>query len=119
MSNNAANAAPNRSFDPREEVIEEFLGAQPRAELWHDLAGALRERLNDAVAARDAAGPHSPDHEALNGRVEELKEQVRVLAEEAAITQFVEESVRASLSRPRRPGMPFGDEDYEDDGGPY
>lgn len=40
-----------------------------------------------------------------------------MLAEEAAITQFVEESVRASLSRPRRPGMPFDDED--DDGGPY
>jgi hypothetical protein len=116
MSNSNGHAAAGRRFDPREEVIEEFLEGQPRAELWHDLKAALQGRLQAAVEERDAAGPSHPDYAALSERVEELREQVRVLAEEGAITQFVEDSVRASLSRPRRPGV-F--DDAEDDGGPY
>jgi len=117
MSNSNGQAPFAGGFDPREEVIEEFLDGQPRAALWHDLREALHGRLLAAVEARDAAGKDHPDYDSLNERVTELREQVRVLAEEAAITQFVEDSVRSSLSRPRRPGVPF--DDMDDDGGPY
>jgi hypothetical protein len=46
-------------------------------------------------------------------KVEELREQVRVLAEEEAITQFVEDSIRATMTRP--PSFSGGDE-FDDEG---
>ena len=91
-------------------VIEEFLEGRPRAEAWGELRDTLAARLRDAVAERDALPEGDPARAGLEKRVRVLREQVAALAQEAAVTQFVEESVRASLSRPG------GDWD-EDDGG--
>ena len=86
--------------DP-DQVIEEFLEGRPRAETWGELRDTLAARLKDAVAERDALAPDDPAHTGLEKRIRALRQQVAVLAQEAAVTEFVEESVRASLSRPR------------------
>lgn len=84
-----------------DQVIEDFLEGQPRAEYWRELRDALAARLEDAIASNDAE------------RIAELRAQVDALAQEHAITEFVEDSVRASLSRPRGPGD-IDEFDYED-----
>jgi hypothetical protein len=98
----------------REEIVEEFLGDQPRADTWRSYKEALAERLKEALASRDAVAPDSLQYLILDKKVGELREQVRVLAEEEAITQFVEDSVRATMIRPQafRPGDEFDDEGY-------
>ena len=95
-----------------DEVIEEFLEGQPRAQTWRELRETLEARLKDAVAARDEIDPEDPQLPALERRVRDLRAQVAALAQEEAVTQFVEESVRASLNRPR----PFDEFDDEEDG---
>lgn len=97
-------------YDPREEIIEEFLDGQPRAAKWREYKEALRTRLAIAREKRDALPESSPERAEWEQKVVELREQVRVLAEEEAITEFVEDSVRASVSRPR----PFPDFDDEE-----
>jgi hypothetical protein len=99
--------------DP-DRVIEEFLEGRPRAETWGELRDTLAARLRDAVAERDALPADDPARAALEKRVRALREQVAALAQEAAVTQFVEDSVRAALSRPR-PDSDWGDD--EDGGG--
>jgi hypothetical protein len=109
------------SVDP-DEVIEEFLEGQPRADLWRDLRQTLAERLADAVAARDAVPEGEPGRIPLEKRVAELRDQVAALAQEEAVTRFVEDSVRASLNRPRRPGSGGGGDDgdaFDDDEAGY
>ena len=98
----------------QEEIVEEFLGDQPRAGTWRSYKEALAERLKEALASRDAVAPDSLQYLILDKKVGELREQVRVLAEEEAITQFVEDSVRATVTRPQtfRPGDEFDDEGY-------
>ncbi len=97
----------------QDQVIEEFLEGKPRADTWRELRETLQARLQDAVAARDAAAPDNPRRSGLERKVRELREQVAALAQEEAVTRFVEDSVRASLSRPR----PFssGGDDEDDD----
>ena len=95
-------------------VIEDFLEGHPRANQWREMRETLQARLADAIVARDAAPPESREKTALERKVRELREQVQALLTEEAVTQFVEDSVRATLSRPRRVGD-FNDE--EDDGG--
>jgi hypothetical protein len=96
----------------QDQVIEEFLEGKPRADTWRELRETLQARLQDAVAARDTAAPDDPRRAALERKVREMKEQVAALAQEEAVTRFVEDSVRASLSRPR----PFsGGDDDEDE----
>ncbi len=102
-------------YDPREEVIEEFLEGQPRAGTWRELKEALHTRLVRAREEQEQTRANSPERAAIDERINELKVQIHALAEEEAITQFVEDSVRASLSRPR----PLPDFGEEDDGGPY
>jgi predicted nucleic acid-binding Zn-ribbon protein len=100
--------------DGNEAIIEEFLGDEPRAEMWRNLRQALQDRLRDAVAARDEIPEGHPRRAEVEARIEELRDQVAALAQEEAITQFVEDSVRASLNRPARPGG-FADE-FDDEG---
>ena len=84
----------------QDQVIEEFLEGHPRAEYWRELRETLTDRLKDAIIERDAAGPDAPTHAALDKRVRELQTQVAALATEEAVTQFVEDSVRQSVTRP-------------------
>jgi len=97
----------------QDEVIEEFLEGQPRANYWRELRESLHGRLREAEAEFKGIPAGDPNRAALEKRVEDLREQVAALATEEAVTQFVEDSVRASLSRPQRPG----DFDLEDDEG--
>ncbi len=98
------------TFDPRDEVIEDFLEGQPRAERWREYRLALTTRLDAAKEKHAATTEGTADRAELDERIKELREQIRVLAEEEAITQFVEDSVRSSLTRPRT--MP--DFDYDE-----
>jgi hypothetical protein len=97
----------------QDEVIEEFLEGQPRASYWRELRESLHGRLREAEAELKGIPADDPNRAALEKRMEDLREQVAALATEETVTQFVEDSVRASLSRPRRPG----DLDLEDDEG--
>jgi hypothetical protein len=85
-----------------EDALEQVLGDQPRADQWKEYREALAARLRSAITARDACTGDvgSRERAILDARVAELREMVRVLAEEEAITRFVEDSVQASLSRP-------------------
>ncbi|MBC7807359.1 MAG: hypothetical protein H7145_14565 [Akkermansiaceae bacterium] len=98
------------TFDPRDEVIEDFLEGQPRAARWREYRLALQTRLDAAKEKVALTAEGSGERTELDDRIKELREQIRVLAEEEAITQFVEDSVRSSLSRPR--ALP----DFDDDG---
>ena len=100
--------------DFRDTVVEEFLEGKPRADEWRSLRETLQERLKAARAERDALGADDPRRGPLQRRVLELRQQVAALAQEEAITQFVEESVRASLSRPRPYSTGDDDDDEED-----
>lgn len=96
-----------------EQIVSEFLGDQPRAETWRSYKDALAARLKESLASRDSVAPDSLQYLIHDKKVEELREQVRVLAEEEAITQFVEDSVRATMTRP--PSFSDGDE-FDDEG---
>ncbi len=75
-------------MDDVERVIEQFLDGKPRASTLRDLRLALEAKLR-----RMEQDPStSPE------QIEELREQVRVLMEEELITQFVEDSIRFTLS---------------------
>lgn len=95
---------PHIGDSRNEEIIEEFLEGEPRAQVWRELRQALEGRLRDAITERDAAfadpGVSPKEREA---RVRELRAQVRALATEEAVTTFVEDSVRQTLNRPPRP----------------
>lgn len=97
-------------YDPREEIIEDFLDGQLRATKWRELRVALQTRLDRAKEQLSALPGTSSERGEIEERITELRVQVRALAEEEAITQFVEDSVRSSLSRPR--ALP----DFDDDG---
>ena len=79
-------------------IIEEFLDGAPRAETWSKLHEALALRLE--AARREGDTP----------QIEQLKQQVAALAQEEAITRFVEDSVRVTLVRPRGGEFDFDDE---------
>lgn len=101
--------------DRDDQVIEEFLEGQPRAETWRSLRETLAVRLADTRAERDALPADAARRAGLERKIAELRTQVAALAQEEAVTQFVEESVRATLARPlASPG-----DDPDDDGGPY
>ena len=96
-------------MDP-DQPIKDFLEGQPRAHFWRELRETLAERLRDALAERDALPEDDPTRPTREKRVRELRAQVAALAQEEAVTQFVEDSVRASLSRP---GAALSDDEDE------
>jgi hypothetical protein len=71
-----------------ERVIEEFLDGKPRAATLRELRQALETKLR-----RLEEDPSTPPEQ-----IQELREQVRILYEEELITQFVEDSIRFTLS---------------------
>ena len=95
-------------------ILSEFLGDAPRASQLHELVETLRTRLQIFTAERDALPESDPQRKSLDKKVKELKGQLTVLVEEEAVSTFVEDSVRATLSRPA--GL---SDDPDDDGGPY
>ena len=71
---------------PEDALIEAYLEGAPRAHTWGELREALEARLEAAATATE---------------VETLRRQIAALAQEEAITRFVEDTVRISLARPR------------------
>ena len=90
---------PESVSDPNEEALEsaidEALEGQPRAEQWQSFVDALmirRERLQrDLVQAVDES-----ERAQIKAKILEVEEQIRVLDEEARITEFVEDTVKFS-----------------------
>ena len=97
-----------------DEIVGAFLGENSRADELRELKEILQTRLRIVTGERDGLPPGDGGRVALEKKVRELKEQVRVLAQEEAVSGFVEESVRATLARPES-----GDLGEDDDGGPY
>jgi hypothetical protein len=79
--------------DPVEEAVQDFLDGRPRAEELREMRLALLKRLE---AMEEDLAAH-PDDERLAARVRAARRQVAVLAEEEAITGFVEDTVRVSV----------------------
>ena len=104
------NSNPNNTFaDP---VIDEFLEGQPRADTWRELCETLQARFKDAKAELAGVAEDEPRRAVLLRRVSELRAQVAALAQEEAVTRFVEDSVRASLTRPHSLGQGFDEDDF-------
>lgn len=99
-----------------DQVIEEFLEGQPRADEWKELTAALNGRLKDALEHRDALPSDDPRRADWEARITELRDQVAALATEAAIAEFVEDSVRMSLTRTRQPGDAEDDDEFAIEG---
>lgn len=75
-------------MDDVERVIEQFLNGKPRASTLRELREALEAKLRRLEQDPSA----SPD------QLSELREQMHLLYEEELITQFVEDSIRFTLS---------------------
>jgi hypothetical protein len=98
--------------DPTDPVLDELLHGEPRANQLGQMRAVLQERRREIEADLQTLLPDDPRHATLGRKLNELKTQIRALAEEEAISQFVEDSVRATLSRPARPGM-HDDNEFE------
>ncbi|MBM3459496.1 MAG: hypothetical protein FJX77_13325 [Armatimonadetes bacterium] len=79
-----------------EEAIQEFLGDRPRSSQLADWQAILERRL--AAMARDAERQTPGEAASLQLRMASLRKQIAALAEEAAVTEFVEDSVRVTLA---------------------
>ena len=90
-------------------LLESFFEGKPRAETWRQLRETLQARLNHHKAELMEIPEDAPSRGALRKKIEELRQQVIALAEEEAISQFVEDSVRATVARPH-PLEPFDEE---------
>jgi hypothetical protein len=81
-----------------EQVIEEFLGDNPRARELRLMRAALEQRL--AVMQRDydrLTGER--ERTQLHTKITELRKQIAAIHQEEAITTFVEDSVRVTLHK--------------------
>lgn len=81
-------------------ILESFLEGKPRAETWRQLRETLGERLKRLKEELEALPDGAPGAASLRKKVEETRQQVAALAEEEAISRFVEDSVRATIARP-------------------
>jgi phage shock protein A len=79
-----------------ERIIRDFLGGRPDAAQLVAWVASLRDRLTGLQEeAKSASGERA---EALEPQIRRLKRQIAALEEEAAITQFVQDSVRVTLA---------------------
>lgn len=99
-----------------EEIVESFFGENARASELREFKETLQTRLQIVTAEYNAMPDLDGGRAALERKIRELKEQVSVLAEEEAVSSFVEDSVRATLYRPDTGRDDLG---ADDDGGPY
>ena len=79
-----------------QKAIREFLGERPDAAQLREWRTTLQERLKRMLSGRDAAGPEAKA--TWDGRIAELRRQIAALEQEELVTEFVEDSVRATLA---------------------
>jgi phage shock protein A len=77
-----------------EEAVREFMGDRPGADELTEWRATLEDRLKKLEAERDKGDKASSS---LTNKISQLKKQIAALRQEEAITQFVEDSVRATL----------------------
>ncbi len=85
-----------------EQVIQEFLGENPRAAEWRAMRQALAERLTALRRQRreeESAGAEAARLRSLDVQVAALERQVAALETEEAVSQFVEDSIKVTLAR--------------------
>lgn len=75
-------------------AVREFMGDNASATELREMREALEDRLRRLRTEIDA---HPEAREELRRKAEQVERQIRVLAEEEAVSGFVEESVRASV----------------------
>ncbi len=81
-----------------EEVIDEFLGDNPRARELRLMRAALEQRLAITRREHDRTADER-ERSQLQHKVAELHKQIDAIRQEEAITTFVEDSVRLTLHR--------------------
>jgi hypothetical protein len=85
------------SGDPADALIEGFFEGAPRAQTWSELRQALESRLDAAQTDKERAT---------------LRQQIAALAQEEAITHFIEDSIRVTVARPSSNEFELDDEAY-------
>ena len=92
--------------DEVEAAVEGFLGGRPRAAEIAELRAALERRIEGLMAALGRA-PDAAEGARLRREIELAERQVDALEREDLISEFVEDSVRAtaswSLLKPEEP----------------
>ncbi|MBI3946693.1 MAG: hypothetical protein HY321_12290 [Armatimonadetes bacterium] len=83
--------------DEVEEVVESFLGGRPGADETARLRRALEERAEGMKAALARAGD-AAERARTERELKTLARQIEALAREELIAEFVEDSVRATIS---------------------
>lgn len=86
-----------------EAAIREFLGEHPRASEWKEWRKAIVLRLGQLKEERASLPPGSDTSE-LDAQIAEMEKYLAVLTEEAVITEFVEDSIRAAAAVPVEEG---------------
>jgi len=84
--------------DEIEQAIDEVLEGRPRSRELAEMIAALEARRETFQRERDAATDEASRRE-WAARLREAEKQIEILREEQAITEFVENSVRVTLSR--------------------
>ena len=79
-----------------ERAIKEFLGERPGAEELEDWRRTLEQRLESLEAELKKTGAGAAP--VLQNKIAQLRRQIAALAEEEAVTRFVEDSVRVTLA---------------------
>ncbi len=83
-----------------EQARDQALGGKPRAHEVAAMIDALEDRLRTYIRERDAATTDET-RKLWSLKVQQTGEQIRLLREEQAITEFVENSVRFTVARSR------------------
>lgn len=77
-----------------DDIVRDFLGDQASASELKEMREALEERLRRLRVELEADPGR---HDELRQRMQQVQRQIHALAEEEAISGFVEDTVRASV----------------------
>jgi hypothetical protein len=84
------------SATDEDKIIDDFMGDNGRAAEWTALRESLQDRLR-ALRVERATSTLPNAISSLDKRIAQIADQVAALETEEVISQFVEDSVRASL----------------------
>lgn len=102
----------NNTPPDEDAAIESVLGENPRARELHAMIEAVEQRRSAMLREADKSTSAS-DRFKLEAKIADLDMQLKVLRDEEAITKFVEDSVRVTISRPSLNYM--DDDEYPED----
>ena len=82
-----------------EEILDEFMGENPRARELRLMRGALEQRRSGFSRDRERSASER-EKSAMSAKITELDRQIAAIRQEEEITTFVEGSVRLTLNKP-------------------